>query len=325
VRVAIASFNPAIERLLVVRGNALGKVHTLIRDDTLAGGKGVNVARVFAQLSTPQFEPTGLASAVEQLPRLFGPLGGATGDLLLALMRAEGIEGDWVDVAAPTRTNEVIVDEADGENATVYNAIGPTIDDDEIARLKAVAFEALVGASALVCTGSIPPGMPKDIYAELIAAASAVGIPSILDAHGEILEIAANAAPTIIKVNRNELEELAGRAGAASQMEAWTRAGTMAVIITDGSRPVAAITPDGIMKVTPPPTHTISAVGSGDAFTAGLLWSFLRRAPDWEGHLRLASACGASNASGARAKLSDLAKPAEVEGLVAIRRQTSAG
>lgn len=317
---AIASLNPAIERLLVVHGNSLGKVHTLIRDDTLAGGKGVNVARVFAQLSTPEFAPSGVSGSGPYVPRLFGPLGGATGGLLRALLQEEGIDGDWIDILASTRTNEVIVDDEDPEAATVYNAVGPIVDKIELAQIRAVALSTLANSSALVCTGSVPPGIPQGIYRELIFTASTLGIPSLLDAHGEVLRIAAEATPTIIKVNRDELADLAGEVGAIKQMNAWLAAGTSAVIITDGSEPTVAVTPDGWFETTPPRIKTLSAVGSGDAFTAGLLWSFLNRTPNWQAHLRIATACGASNAADMRARLSRIVRPAEIENSVSIRR-----
>ena len=51
-KVIIASLNTAIERLLLVDKQRPVDVHRLLDDKTLAGGKGVNVARVLKQLTT---------------------------------------------------------------------------------------------------------------------------------------------------------------------------------------------------------------------------------------------------------------------------------
>lgn len=283
-KVAVASLNTAIERLLVVAHNRPGTVHRLTDDRTLPGGKPLNVARVLRQIG-----------AVE--PLLFGFAGGATGRLFRDLLAGAGLDGRWVATANPTRVCETLVDTADPEGATVYNAAGPYITGDELAALDELAAALPPDVAALACTGSLPPGVPETWYRDRIADANARGLTTLLDTRGPALAAGAGAGPTIVKVNREELAAAGPDPGAT--VDGWCRAGTRCVVITDGARPAVAVTPDGAFSVAPAPVRARSGIGSGDAHAAGLLTSLLTR-PEagWTAHLRYAAACGASNAAG---------------------------
>jgi 1-phosphofructokinase/tagatose 6-phosphate kinase len=331
-KIAITSLNPAIERLLVVEHNEPGAVHRLRLSETLAGGKGVNVARVVRQLGTPEFAPVPPAYTASGarpgriVPLLFGPLGGPTGELQAALLTDEHLPSVSVPIAGWTRINEVLIDESRPEHATVYNAAGPELDPEERHHLDELARDAVDGAAFLVCTGSLPPGTSPGIYGEWIAAARARGIRSLLDAHGDALAFGAAAAPHVVKVNRDELHELADSLNRADHklVSGWLDAGTEAVIVTDGPAPVLAHTAHGVFEVDSPRVPTRSAVGSGDAFTAGLVWSLVSPPEDdWPAHLTLAAACGASNAAGTLARLSADLPPASLMTEVVVRERTS--
>lgn len=302
----IASVNTAVERLLVVAENRPGTVHRLARSETLAGGKGVNVARVLGQLDgRTDLPPPTAAGARPVTSHLIGFLGGPTGALFGELLTAEGLSGTWIRTVGATRVNEVLVDRAHPDRATVYNAVGAAIAPSELAELEAAVRVRIASAAAVVCTGSLPPGVPADHYATWVAAARAAGAVSLLDTSGPALPAGAAVGPDVVKVNREELAAVSGPAGSGPEVVAsWQRAGARAVIVTDGSRPALAVTPDGAFALTPARIDLKSAVGSGDAFTAGLVWSLLARpAAGWRAHLQLAGACGASNAASEMARL----------------------
>jgi 1-phosphofructokinase family hexose kinase len=322
----IASVNTAVERLLVVVENRPGAVHRLARSETLAGGKGVNVARVLGQLGGRTDLPSP-AGARPVTSHLIGFLGGPTGALCGELLAAEGLSGTWIRTTGATRVNEVLVDRAHPERATVYNAAGAAVAPAELAELEAAVRARVASAAAVVCTGSLPPGVPADHYATWVAAARAAGAVSLLDTSGPALPAGAAVGPDVVKVNREELAALHGPAGSGSEVVAsWQRAGARAVIVTDGSRPALAVTPDGTFALTPARIGLKSAVGSGDAFTAGLVWSLLARpAAGWRTHLQLAGACGGSNAA---SELARLAPRCRLDSLAAggnVTEVTSAG
>ncbi|QCT18147.1 1-phosphofructokinase [Jejubacter calystegiae] len=293
--VIIASLNTAIERLLLVDKQRPGQVHRLLDDQTLAGGKGVNVARVLRQLKP------WLAGA--PTPRLLGFLGGATGRLCRELLAQEQLDGNWCDIAGSTRICEVITERAAPELASVYNAAGPEVQSDERQRLHGILAQEIRQASALICTGSLTKNLAADEYRHWIALARQHGVPSLLDTQGEALLQSAAALPDIIKINRDELLQ-ASADSSLSLPGVWLAQGVRCVIITNGSQPTQALTPDGEYQIAAPEVETVSAVGSGDAYCAGLIASLIARPQaGWRAHLTLAAACGAANATSPTAGL----------------------
>ncbi|MFI8791458.1 1-phosphofructokinase family hexose kinase [Streptomyces sp. NPDC055105] len=313
--IAITSLNSAIERLLAVDAHRPGSVHRLTRSETLAGGKGVNVARVLAQLAAGRPE----TSEPVPEPLLLGFAGGPTGRLFEDLLAAEDLASSLVPTSGATRVCEVLVDLSDPAGATVYNASGPQVERPELEALEGLFTDTLAKSEALVCTGSIPPGVPADQYARWIAQARGKGILSVLDAHGEVLALGAAARPDVVKVNREELSSL-GPGDPADRAMDWLNAGIRCVVITDGDRPARAFTADAAYEVVAPEVPVRSAVGSGDAFCAGLVRSLLG-APraGWPAHLRTAAACGASNAAGTTAGLTTSHSPAALLPRVTVR------
>lgn len=224
--VIIASLNTAIERLLLVDKQQPGEVHRMLDDKTLAGGKGVNVARVMRQLGT--FLPDA------PTPRLLGFLGGATGRLCRELLAEEALEGCWCEIAGSTRICEVVTEVQAPERASVYNALGPAITPVEHQALHCMLVQELPHASALVCTGSLAKNLLPDEYGRWITLARAAGVLSLLDTHGTALLQSAVSLPDIIKINRDELRQ-ASAASSSALPQAWLDQGVRCVIITDGS------------------------------------------------------------------------------------------
>lgn len=309
--VIIASLNTAIERLLLVDKQQPGEVHRLLDDKTLAGGKGVNVARVMRQLRTH------LPDA--PAPLLLGFLGGATGRLCRELLAEEALEGCWCDIAGSTRICEVVTEVQAPERASVYNAVGPAITPDEHQALHRMLEQELPHASALVCTGSLAKNLLPDEYGRWITLARAAGVLSLLDTHGTALLQSAGSLPDIIKINRDELRQ-ASAASSRALPQAWLDQGVRCVIITNGHRPTLALTPDGNYEVSSPEVTTVSPVGSGDAYCAGLVTSLLARPQArWTEHLTLAAACGAANAASPTAGLAAGLNLTELQQRCAVR------
>ncbi len=293
--VIIASLNTAIERLLLVDSQRPGQVHRLLDDKTLVGGKGVNVARALRQLQ-PQLENA-------PAPLLLGFLGGAVGGLCRELLAQEKLPGRWCEIADSTRICEVVTEQLCPHQASVYNAAGPEIQPDELARLHDMLAEEMQQASAVICTGSLAKNLTPDEYGRWITLARKNGALSLLDTHGAALLQSAAAWPDIIKINRDELRQANEMAG-HGLTERWLAQGVRCVIITNGQQPTLALTPEGNYEVTSPAVKTLSPVGSGDAYCAGLIASLLARpeAP-WQEHLTLAASCGAANAASPTAGL----------------------
>lgn len=259
----IVSPNLCVDRIVVVRRFAAGRVHRAPSGQVVAGGKGLNVARAAASLGAGS--------------RVAGLVGGTTGSVILRGAAAAGIALDAVRITGESRTCTIIVDPSAGE--TVINEEGPRVSPVAGQALAARVTRRLAAARVLVLAGSLPPGLSSDFYARIIRASR--GLPSILDTSGAALRRGLAARPDVVKVNREELQAVAGRSlasrarvlGAARRLR---RAGVKSVVVTLGEDGALAGSDDGWWQVFPPRVRRASAVGAGDSFTAGLAAGLLR-------------------------------------------------
>src|SRR5438874_11909982 len=110
------TLNAAIGRTVAVANCRLGRRHRAGEARTVAGGKGVNVARALKLLGRPVIA-TGLA-------------GGATGARILELLAGEAILNDLTRIAGESRTNLAVIDPPSGE-PTEVNERGPEVTPPE--------------------------------------------------------------------------------------------------------------------------------------------------------------------------------------------------
>ncbi len=113
------TLNAAIDRTVAVPSFRQGHRHRAVEASTVAGGKGVNVARALKLLDRPVIA-TGLA-------------GGPTGARLMERLAEESILTDFTWIAGESRTNLAVVDPTSGEQ-TEINERGPDDSAEELAR-----------------------------------------------------------------------------------------------------------------------------------------------------------------------------------------------
>lgn len=260
------------------------------------GGKGLNVA----------FTLRALGADV----RVAGLAGGAAGAAVRDGAAAGGVPTAFTPVGGETRRTFTVVDAGRGQ-AAVFNEPGPEISAAEFAAFRSAYLTELATVSVVVLTGSLPPGLPTDSYAVLVAAAVRAGVPSLLDAGGEALRLGAAAGPEIIKPNLAELELAAGRSLRASPAPrpaddapadlAAVAAATRDLLIAGARAAVVSLGPDGLLAlagrdywhVGSPEVTVRNPTGAGDAVVAGLALG-LARGWDWPDRLRHAAALGAA-------------------------------
>src|SRR5581483_1399000 len=146
------TLNAAIDRTAAVPNFRLGRRHRAVEARTVAGGKGVNVARALKLLGRPVIA-TGLA-------------GGATGARILELLAGESILSDFTRIDGESRTNLAVIDPTSGEQ-TEINERGPDVSAEEIDRFVEKLLYLAQGATMCVLAGSIPPGVDLAVYARL--------------------------------------------------------------------------------------------------------------------------------------------------------------
>jgi tagatose 6-phosphate kinase len=257
------------------------------------GGKGLNVARTLHALG------------VDVL--VLGLAGGITGAGVEAALRERCVPAAFTPVAGETRRTFSVVDGAvAGRGVTAFYEAGPEVGEEELARFRPGYEQALERATAVVLSGSLPPGLEAGTYATLIKTAAAAGVPAVLDTHGEALRRGAAAGPAIVKPNLAELAALAGRPLSPGVDRAADRAtveaaageldGAEAVVITLGPDGLLAATGDGCWRARPPAAMAGNATGAGDAVAAALAHGLVLGRP-WDERLRHAAALGAATAA----------------------------
>lgn len=257
------SMNPAIDKTVHVDSFVHGGLNRLKQVINDAGGKGVNVSKTIQALG-------GETVAT-------GFVGGTGGETIKLLLKKLGIKTDFVDVAGETRTNMKVA-EPDG-TVTELNEPGPVIAEDELEALLQ-KLEAYADENALfVLAGSVPAGVPKDIYKTIIARVHAKGAKVFMDADGELFVKSLAAKPDFIKPNRVELEEFTKADHSLSIEELadigrrFNADGIETVAISLGGEGALFVTKEKAIRCPGLVLKALSTVGAGDAMVAALTYA----------------------------------------------------
>ncbi len=256
------TLNAAIDRTVAVPNFRLGHRHRAVESRTVAGGKGINVARALNRLGRPVIAA--------------GFAGGPTGERLLGQLREETVLTDFTRIAAETRINLAVVDPTSGEQ-TEINERGPAVSREEVEVFAERLGYLADGARLAVIAGTLPPGAGEDLYARLVKDLADRGVPVVLDAEGEAMLSGLRAGAAIVTPNEREAEELVGqefadRADLVHGLSELIRLGAVEAAITRPDGCVAAVgeaSERRFLEVRTEPLDPVSTVGSGDAFLAG--------------------------------------------------------
>lgn len=274
-----------MQRVMIFRSLALDAVNRAVLTLDGAAGKAVNVAKVLRALG--------------ERPVAIGFLGGDRGDFLRSALEAMGIELDFVNVAARTRQCVTVIDQSAGTHTELVEESRP-VDPADFERLRAIIRPRIAGSPAVVMSGTITPGGPADFYFHCTRMAAEAGALSVVDAQGTALVEALNARPGLVKPNRAELAATVGHAlndepAVRLAMRELCDRGAQRIVVTAGKVPTLAFDGASFWKMVGPQIAAVNPIGSGDAFTAGLV-ARLVRGDDLGEACRWASAAGAANA-----------------------------
>jgi len=256
------TLNAAIDRTVAVPNFRLGHRHRAVESRTVAGGKGINVARALRLLGRPVIA-TGFA-------------GGPTGNRVLEQLRKEAILTDFTWIAGETRINMAVIDPTSGEQ-TEINERGPAVSPEEVERFVERLGYLAGGAKICVLAGTLPPGAGEDLYARLVERLRECGVVTILDSEGEAMLAGLRAGASVVTPNETEAEELVGQEftdgdDLVHALSELMRLGAGEAAITRPDGCVAAIGEGAerrVVEVRIRALDPVSTVGSGDAFLAG--------------------------------------------------------
>jgi 1-phosphofructokinase family hexose kinase len=304
--IVTVTLNAALDRSLTVPTLQLGQRHRASDVLTLAGGKGINVARALKRLDVPVVA-TGLT-------------GGRTGTRIVEELTAEAILNDFVRIREESRTSTLVVDPTSGAQ-TEINEWGPKVTESELGMLTDKLRYLSRGAEAVVFAGSLPRGVSDTFYAEAARELGRRGVRVALDAEGEPLRRGLEAEPWLVSPNQHEAEQLVGQElfddeDFVMALDAIAELGARNVHITLEDGCFALIREDRHIRryrVVVPRLEPVSVVGAGDALLAQWVTATVEGAPAEEA-LRLAAAAGSASVLEVGAGRFD---PAEARRLVA--------
>jgi 1-phosphofructokinase family hexose kinase len=257
------TLNPAVDQTLYVDGLKPHDTNRVMRTETDAGGKGVNLSRVAVELGGDS-----LAT---------GFLGGGAGAFVRRVLDLQGVRHDFVEVAGNTRTN-FSVEDGSGEPPTTFNSPGPNVTEEEWADLVARVRAACKGAKWVTLGGSLPKGVPVEAYQELGEIAKKAGCRVALDSDGEAMRRGLDARPHLIKPNGKEAGRLLSRAVesvddavfAAEELRQYLEPDGVCVVSLGAEGAVMA-SPEGTLIGRPIEVEAKSTIGSGDSLVGAML------------------------------------------------------
>ena len=285
--IVTVTLNAGLDRTLTVPNFQRGQRHRASQGLTLAGGKGINVARALKRLNVPVVA-TGLA-------------GGRTGTRIVEELTAEVILNDFVRIVDESRTSTAVVDPT-AASYTEINEWGPHVEPDELAMLLDKIAYLSRGADLVVFAGSLPRGVEDNFYAEAIRELNRRNVRAVLDSEGEPLRLGAEAEPFLVSPNQSEAEGLVGHEfrdeeDSVNALERVADIGPRNVLITSEVACFGLFREERrrvLYRAEAPRVDPVSAVGSGDVLLAAFLAARLTDRPLDEA-LRAAVAAGAAS------------------------------
>lgn len=273
------TLNSAIDRIERVQEWKWGKTFRSLESCVGMGGKGADASWVLGEL--------GIATTAT------GFAAGLTGKLMISILQQKGVVTDFVEAEGETRSNLVLIGSQKQGQTTI------TTDTLKVSALHLQCFEEkylqlLPGAKALVLGGSVPTGVPANIYKSLITTAKG-SVPVVFDSSGIFLKSGLQAKPDLIKPNQEEISALLGRqikgrvAGLQAAREVKANYGCD-VIVTLGREGAVAVSEESAWQIEPMDLEVRNAAGAGDAVLAGMAYG-LSQNWTFEESLRLAFAC----------------------------------
>ena len=257
------TLNPAVDRELTVPTMEFDSVLRANESRIDFGGKGFNVSRLLKGMNEP-------STAV-------GFLGGNAGELLQKGLQSLGIGTDFVWVSEETRTNVSIVTQSHDHYIKV-NEKGPLVDESKQKELLEKIDSLAKAGDWWVLAGSLPPGVPNNIYARVVQVLNRHGANAILDTSGESLKLGCAEKPYLVKPNAEEAHVLTGlpmetpaqiAAGAAE----IRRMGAQNVVVSMGKAGALLHTAEGTWLTHTPKIQEKNPIGAGDSMVGGLVWA----------------------------------------------------
>ena len=264
--VVTVTLNPAIDLTVILDNLQLATVNKAREAHQTFAGKGINVGHVLRDLKVP-VKATGL-------------LGSDNQQGFAALFARLGMTDAFIRVPGSARINAKLISTC-SQTVTDVNGPGIPIPPSAVDALRQRLAVLAEKEDIFVLSGSLPPDVPEDLYAELIVMLKKRGKYVVLDTSGAPLRAALTAKPQMIKPNILELADIQGGAeldpaAICCYARDLVGLGLETVVVSMGPEGAMWIDAKRCVKATPPDVKVVSTVGAGDSMVAGLIYGRLQ-------------------------------------------------
>ena len=277
------TFNPALDYVIKTDDFRVGKEHRTDNGSFFCGGKGINVSTVLNELSVKSVA--------------LGFIAGFTGKEIELRLRSSGIETDFVELKSGISRVNVKV-RSDSE--TDINTAGPDIDADDLDDLYK-KIDRITDGDTLIVSGSVPAGLPKTVYEDILLKLKDKDVRFVVDAVGDFLMNALGCRPFLIKPNNDELADIFGyTVDSVEKVTECARVlqqkGAKNVLVSMGEKGSVLLDENGkIHFMRSYGGHAVNTVGAGDSMVAGFVAGYIKTG-DFSYALKLGTAAGSATA-----------------------------
>lgn len=279
-KVVTVTLNPALDLTGHLQTLTKGSVNQVQHCALEPAGKGVNVAKVLAELGA-EVTATGF-------------LGVENEDAFCQLFERINVSDKFIRVQGATRINVKLVEAS--RQVSDINFPGVSVTAAAIAEFETMLFNLSVDHDLFVIAGSLPIGVTPERCANWITTLQQAGKKVLFDSSNAALSAGIAVQPWLIKPNDEELEHWAKEASVENKTlveiaEQLANTGITNVVVSLGKEGVMWLNQEGWLQAKPPTMDIVSTVGAGDTLVAGLCWGQLNK---WDKKQTLSFATGLS-------------------------------
>ncbi len=281
-RVLALALNPSLDTTLWLDNLTHGEENMVIEECSDASGKAVNLARTFKYYDVPS--------------SLIILLGDHNKHDFLQQLDRESIQYNVIAIEGNTRENLSIVQK--DKSVTRLIRGGFTVPYDQVEET-VEAMKGCVDSETLVMiSGALPKGISTGILRNICREVKEMGGQVALDSRSVSSEDILAIKPWIIKPNKAEFEDLAGRkfdniADMAAYAKTFIEGGVANCLVSLGAEGLLCVTSEGAFLASAPYVEVRSTVGAGDNAMAGFVKSKLAGGST-AGSLKTAAAFGSA-------------------------------
>ncbi len=256
------TLNPALDHYMETSDLRVDDANRVQAECLFAGGKGIDVSRAIRHLGGDSMA--------------LGFIGGHNGQILVDMLKAEGVTPYFTPISQETR-RDIIINRVRRGGQTLLNARGPAVTAEEWRSFLTHLRMLDLRDAYVVLGGSLPRGLPIDAYRQVVSLVQGRGARAILDADGPCLREGLKAKPFAVKPNLNELRRATKRRLTTDQQmlaaaTALHEKGVAIVIVSLGRRGLLVVSGTECLRTMPPSVKVRSTVGAGDSTVAGFVF-----------------------------------------------------